>query len=172
MDLEPAASKRKAARIQGDQIAVSVYLPERDWPRLVPENAVMVSIYVGTEQAYGLLANISEAGACVVSGINFEPGNKVLLRVGFDNESEPFSSEAKVVWSRDESESDKKATFVIGLKFDIMSEEQRNLLKSVLARPGFKPTVPGKPHLGKGLDDMMMDLGEALDGLGSKVLPD
>ena len=151
---------------------MSVYSPERKWPRLVPENAVMVSVYAGTEQAYGLLANISEAGACVVSGVNFETGSKVLLRVGFDNESEPFSSEAKVVWSRDESESEKKATFVIGLKFDMISEDQRAYIKSVLARPGFKPVVPGKPGMSGGLDDMMLELGEDLDGLGAKVLPD
>jgi hypothetical protein len=138
----------------------------------VPDNAVMVSIYVGMEQAYGLLANISEAGACVVSGVNFEPGSKVLLRVGFDTEGEPFSSEARVIWSRDESESEQKATFVIGLKFDMISEEQQALLEEVLARPGFKPVVPGKPAMNEGLDAMMMELGDDLDELGAKILPD
>jgi hypothetical protein len=150
---------------------VSVYSPERKWPRLVPDNAVMVSIYVGMEQAYGLLANICEAGACVVSGINFEPGSKVLLRIGFDSE-EPFSSEAKVIWSRDESESEKQATFVLGLRFDMISEQQQALLKEVLARPGFKLIVPGKQGVGNELDAMMMDLGEHLDELGAKVIPD
>lgn len=151
---------------------MSVYSPERKWPGLVPDNAVMVSVYAGTKQAYGLLANISEAGACVVSGVNFEPGNKVLLRVGFDTEDEPFSSEAKVIWSRDESESEKKTTYVIGLKFDMISEEQRVLLKKVLARPGFKPVVPGKQGVSNELDAMMMDLSEDLDELGAKILPD
>jgi hypothetical protein len=124
------------------------------------------------EQAYGLLANISEAGACVVSGIDFEPGSKVLLRMGFDANAEPFSTEAKVVWSRDESESEKKATFVLGLRFDMISEEQMALLKEVLARPGFKLHVPGKPAVGDGFDSMMMDLGDDLDQLGSKVGPE
>jgi hypothetical protein len=151
---------------------VSVYSPERKWPRLVPDNAVMVSIYVGTEQAYGLLANISEAGACVVSGVDFESGRKVLLRIGFEDGREPFSSEAKVIWSRDESESEKKATFVLGLRFYLISDEQQLLLKEVLARPGFKPVVPGKASMSDGLDAMMMDLGEDLDELASKVLPD
>ena len=151
---------------------MSVYSPERKWPRLVPDNAVMVSIYVGMEQAYGLLANLSEAGACVVSGVDFEPGSKVLLRIGFDANGEPFSSEAKVVWSRDESESEKKATYVLGLRFDMISGEQMVLLKEALARPGFKPIVPGKPDVGDGLDAMMLDLGDDLDELGSKVAPE
>ncbi len=151
---------------------MSVYSPERKWPRLVPDNAFMVSIYVGIEQAYGLLANISEAGACVVSGVDFETGSKVLLRVGFDANAEPFSTEAKVVWSRDESESEKKATYVLGLRFDMISGEQMALLKEVLARPGFKPTVPGKPDVSDGFDAMLLDLGGDLDELGSKVVPE
>lgn len=121
-----------------------VYTPERKWPRLVPANSIMVSIYVGIEQAYGLIANISEAGACVVSGIAFKPGSKVLLRIGFQPEDEPFTTEAKVIWSRGDSESKHNPTFYHGVEFDLASEEQRSGLKSVLTRPDFQnPVIPG-----------------------------
>lgn len=152
---------------------MSIYAPERKWPRLVPANAVMASVYAGKVQAYGLIANISEDGTCVVSGVHFEPGSKILLRIGFDNEK-PFSTEANVVWSRDETESNSQPTFVHGVKFVMISDEQRTELKMILGRPGFQPPViPGKPSdRGSGFGDLVVDLSEDLDQLGAKVLGD
>ncbi len=149
---------------------MSIYLPERKWPRLVPADAIMVSIYAGLEQAYGLLSNVSEKGACVVSGVQFQPNSKILLRISFDPEGEPFSTEARVIWSRDESESEKKATFVHGLKFFMNSEEQRGELLAILTRPHFKqPVVPGNPSMRRDLGDLMEDLSQDLDNLGAKL---
>ena len=67
--------ERNGSETKGAYKAVSIYNPERQWPRLIPANAVMVSIFSGTEQAYGLLANISEVGACFVSGVQHVPGD-------------------------------------------------------------------------------------------------
>jgi hypothetical protein len=152
---------------------VSIYQPERKWPRLVPANSVMVSIFLGAEQAYGLIANISGTGACVVSGVHFPPGNRVLLRIGFHPESDPFSTEADIVWSRDESEANHNPTFVHGARFAILSDEQRAELASFLSQPGFQaPIIPGKTASGNsGLDAMMVELNDDLDELGRKIVP-
>lgn len=150
---------------------MSLYNPERQWPRLVPANAIMVSIFSGLEQAYGLLANVSEVGACFVSGVRFEPGSSILVRIEFEAKGKPFSSQAKVVWSRDESKPNKPASFVYGVKFAKVTEEQMAELKAVLNHPKFqKPVVPGKSEQESGeLDKMMVDLSEDLEELGSKV---
>ena len=130
----------------------------------------MVSIYAGLEQAYGLLSNISGEGACVVSGVHFQPNSTILLRISFDPEGEPFTTEARVIWSRDESESEKKATFVHGLKFHMISEELRGELEAILTKPDFnKPVVPGNASMRQGLGDVMEDLSGDLDNLGTKL---
>jgi len=148
---------------------VSVYFPERVWPRLAPAGAVMVSIFSGAQQAYGLLANISAAGACVVSGVHFQPGTKVLLRIGLDRDA-PFSTESKVVWSRDQSQSNRKPTFYHGLHFTMMSHEKRSELLAIVSGPDFHaPAIPGQPPEENGLDAMLIDLNEELDRLASKL---
>ena len=152
---------------------MSVYSPEYIWPRLVPANAVMVSIFSGTEQAYGLLANVSATGACVVSGVHFPSGCKVLLRIGFEPEGAPFSTEANVVWSRDESQSNRKPTFFHGVHFTMISDEQRSELIAILSGPNFHaPVIPGEPPTENGLNAMMVDLNEELDQLGKKLTED
>lgn len=149
---------------------MSKYRPERLWPRLVPTNSVMVSVFAGEAQAYGLIANISEAGSCVVSGVHFEPGTPVLLRIGFEFPDNPFTTEAKIIWSRDETEPGQKATFVHGVKFFLIAE-QRMQLRAILNRPGFKaPVIPGEDPSGTGkFHAMMVDLNEDLDQLATKV---
>jgi hypothetical protein len=156
---------------KGAYKAVSIYNPERQWPRLIPANAVMVSIFSGTEQAYGLLANISEVGACIVSGVQHVPGSSILVRIEFEAKRKPFSSQAKVVWSRDETEPNKPASFVHGIRFTNVTEEQLAELKAVIDHPKFqKPVVPGKTEKEAGeLDKMMVEMSKDLEDLGSKV---
>ncbi len=149
---------------------MSQYRPERLWPRLVPAESVMVSIFGPGQKAWGLIANVSLAGACIVSGVEFRPGTEVLLRIGFDPD-DPFTSQAKIVWTRDESESNKKPTFVHGVKFLLVEEDQRRELKDILSRPGFvTPRIPGAPSVeGGGLDGMLVDLNDDLDELGARI---
>jgi hypothetical protein len=104
----------------------------------------MASIYAGTEQAYGLIANISQAGACLASGIAFKAGSKVLLRIGFDPEGEPFTTEARVVWSREGTENKQNPTYYHGVEFNLSTDEQGKELHLILSRPDFEaPIIPG-----------------------------
>jgi hypothetical protein len=156
-----------------EEFPLSKYVPERIWPRLVPKGSVMVSIYGSTsEQAYGVLSDISEGGAQFVAGVLFDPGSRVLLRIGF-NPDEPFSTPAEIVWTRDESDAKHKSNFVHGVRFRIEDPEQRERLRAILMSPEFvKPVVPGKPRVSPGLGDMVSELSEELVELGDRIRND
>ncbi len=126
---------------------------------------------LGTDQAYGLLANVSEVGVCIVSGVHFEPGSSILVRIEFEAQGKPFSSQAKVVWCRDETPPNQPASFVHGASFTQMTDELLAELKTVLNHPKFKkPVVPGKSEMDSGeLDKMLVDLNDDLEGLGIKI---
>lgn len=146
-----------------------MYFPERIWPRLVPKGSVMVSIFgPGGEQAYGVLSNLSEGGAQFVTGVAFESGSRVLLRIGFDPE-EPFSTAAEVIWMRDESDAKHKQSYVHGVKFRIEDPEHRAALSEILESRDFvHPVLPGEPAA-RGLDGVLSDLGDELEELGDKL---
>lgn len=146
------------------------YVPERAWPRLVPKGSVMVSVYGEEEQAYGVLSDVSLGGAQFLSGVLFDSGSRVLLRIGF-NPDEPFSVPAEVIWCRDESDEQHRQTFVHGVKFRLEDPEQVARLKGVLESPGFvKPVLPGAPRQ-RGLDEVMTGLMDELDQLGEGFDP-
>jgi len=134
----------------------------------------MVSIYgPGGEQAYGVIANVSEGGAQVVAGVSFESGSRVLLRIGFDP-TEPFATPADIVWVRDESDEKHKSSYVYGVQFRIKDPEQVARLREILLHPSFRPPVlPGQQATpAVGLDGMMNDLGEELGKLGERIEKD
>ena len=154
--------------------SVSKYFPERIWPRLVPAGSVMVSIFgPDGEQAYGVIANVSEGGAQVVAGVCFESGSRVLLRIGFDP-SEPFATPADVVWVRDESDDKHKSSYVYGVRFRIKDPEQKARLREILQSPSFEPPVLPSQQAPTtvGLDNMMDELGEELGKLGEQLEKD
>jgi hypothetical protein len=149
---------------------VSKYFPERVWPRLVPKGSVMVSVYgPSSEQAYGVLSDISEGGAQFVAGVLFDTKSRVLLRIGF-NPEEPFSTPAEVMWTRDESDAKHKANYVHGVRFRIEDPEQRERLKAILTSPEFaRPIVPGAPRQAGGLSNVVHDLADELVELGDRI---
>lgn len=92
----------------------------------------------------------------------------MLLRIGFDPE-EPFSAQGEVVWCRDDSDA-KHKSFVHGVRFHIVDDEQKQRLREILERPDFRqPVVPGAPATATGLDTMMTDLSDELSKLGEKI---
>lgn len=134
----------------------------------------MVSIFgPDGEQAYGVIANVSEGGAQVVTGVCFESGSSVLLRIGFDP-SEPFATPADIVWARDESDEKHKSSYVYGVRFRIKDPEQLARLRDILTSPSFQqPVLPGQPASAPaGLDHMMDDLGDELGKLGERIQDD
>ena len=134
----------------------------------------MVSIFgPDGEQAYGVIANVSEGGAQVVAGVSFESGTSVLLRIGFDP-SEPFATPADIVWVRDDSDDKHKSSWLYGVRFRIKDPEQLARLRGILSSPSFQqPVLPGQPAPStSGLDNMMDDLGDELGKLGERIQED
>lgn len=122
---------------------MSKYLANRQFPRLVPQNSIPVSIHDGEHgQTFGLITNLSEGGASFGSGVAYPAGAKILLRIRFDADAEPFVTEATVAWSREEQGN--KKGFVHGVKFSILEEEQLEQLRLTLQRPEFQ--VVFRPH--------------------------
>jgi hypothetical protein len=130
----------------------------------------MVSVYgSSSEQAYGVLSDVSEGGAQFVAGVLFETNSRVLLRIGFSPE-EPFSTPADIVWTRDESDARHKESFVHGVQFRIEDPEQRERLRAILTSPEFeRPVLPGAHRTPPGLGEVVRDLGEELAGLGDRI---
>jgi Tfp pilus assembly protein PilZ len=68
--------------------------------RVVPPEPVTVTMENGKGPvAYGIVANISETGACVRTDIPFTPGDELLLRLNFAREAQPLSATGRVVWA-------------------------------------------------------------------------
>ena len=122
---------------------MSKYLANRQFPRLVPQDSIPVSIHDAEHgQTFGLVTNVSEGGASFASGVAYRAGSKILLRISFDREAEPFVTEGTVAWSREEE--GKSKGFVHGVKFSILEEEQLQVLRTTLQRPEFQ--VAFRPH--------------------------
>ncbi len=130
----------------------------------------MVSVYGPTsEQAYGVLSDVSEGGAQFVAGVLFEPKSRVLMRIGF-NPEEPFSAPADVVWTRDVSDAKHKANYIHGVRFRIEDPEQRERLRAILTSPEFAhPIVPGVPRETPGFSEVVRDLADELVDLGDRI---
>jgi hypothetical protein len=130
----------------------------------------MVSVYgPSSDQAYGVLSDISEGGAQFVAGVLFDTNTRVLLRIGF-NPDEPFSTPADIVWTRDESDARHEANFAHGVQFRIEDPEQRDRLRAILTSAEFeRPIVPGSFRTAPGLDEVVRDLAEELVELGDRI---
>lgn len=72
---------------------------ERASIRFNPKTPVRVEIgRPGHDTALGVVANISDHGACVVTEGRFPVGESLVLRLAFDPEAAPFQAAGRVVW--------------------------------------------------------------------------
>ena len=73
---------------------------ERASARFVPRRSVTVAFEGGENPtAYGVVANLSESGACVWTDARLETGEHVRLSLSFAREPLPVPAEGQVVWS-------------------------------------------------------------------------
>jgi Tfp pilus assembly protein PilZ len=118
---------------------MSKYLSNRQFPRLVPQDSIPVAVHDGQHgQAFALITNVSEAGASFAAGISYAVGASLLLRISFDRDAEPFVTEGKVVWCREEERKSGSGGFVHGVQFSILEEEQLEQFRTILKRPEFQ----------------------------------
>ena len=146
---------------------MSLYRPEREWPRYVPTNKILVSVFdreLG--RSYGEISSISETGACFIVEQHFEPDSVVLLRIAFHNQPELFVVEAEIVWSR--RREDAEYPFAHGAKFRL-DEERHRRLQEILRSPHFELDAPSEAGTagGNAMEELMHELTDDLDRLAS-----
>ncbi len=112
----------------------------RGWQRRLPGQAVTVAVRQGeTPLTYGVVSNISEAGACVLTDTNFPFNTKLDLTLSFYRRVELFTLAARIAWTRDDP---RGAGIELGLEFKELSERDRERLRTVLSTGDF-PLPPG-----------------------------
>jgi PilZ domain len=73
---------------------------QRESVRFVPRNPITIAIQDGgVPFAYGVVANISEGGACIWTDVSFDPGTSLSLRLSFPRGSQPLDADGVVVWA-------------------------------------------------------------------------
>jgi Tfp pilus assembly protein PilZ len=101
--------------------------------RVVPRSPVTVAIdELGLPLAYGVVANISEGGACVWTDARFESGRRVHLRLSFARETQPLDAEGVVVWGGPHAEGGVES-LRYGLRWTDTSPARREHLKKLIA---------------------------------------
>ncbi|HUG54177.1 MAG TPA: PilZ domain-containing protein [Vicinamibacteria bacterium] len=74
---------------------------ERASVRVNPKTPVRVEIgKPGHPTALGVVSNISDQGACVVTDGNFPVGESLVLQLVFAPDAQPFQAAGRVVWIR------------------------------------------------------------------------
>lgn len=102
---------------------------QRGAVRVIPRSAITVAIEEsGAPKAYGVVANISEAGACIWTDASLQTGGAVNLRLSFPRGSQPLLSEGVVVWG-----DPGRGTRRFGLRWTDQSEARRDRVKRMLA---------------------------------------
>ena len=101
--------------------------------RVVPGSAVTVVVEnQGIPLAYGVVANISDQGACVWTNGRFQVGENVSLRLSFAREAQPFEATARVVWGEAPREGGYALRY--GLQWDPSPEAAQVRLKGLIER--------------------------------------
>ena len=78
---------------------------ERSTVRVNPRTPVRVEIgRPGNATSLGVISNISDQGACVVTDGKFPVGESVVLHLVFSPEEQPLQAAGRVVWIRPASE--------------------------------------------------------------------
>jgi len=138
--------------------------------RLVPRQSATVA-YRGEKQAgYGILTNVSEAGACIVTDSLMAPGTDLRLKLSFYQEARLFETIARVVWSREGAASDRGfvGLRLHGVRFTVTSTVERSRLSALLQKEDsfvtvFKPAVTEFDRLASSLSNELDALGEKID---------
>ena len=117
----------------------------RPAPRFVPQKPVSAWV-IGPEyhEAYGVVANLSTSGACVVSNDAFDPGQAIEIKISFYRCAEMLEAEAQVVWTREDLCSE-VPTYTYGCAFQGLSRDRQTRLETMLQRPSFEK-APVKPR--------------------------
>jgi Tfp pilus assembly protein PilZ len=104
--------------------------------RIVPARPITVAIAEedGRVVAYGVLANVSESGACLLTDGFLRVGTHLLLQISFAQSEEMLEVTGLVVWGQVYRES-KGETRRYGLEWHGTTLESRERLRELASRP-------------------------------------
>jgi Tfp pilus assembly protein PilZ len=107
---------------------------ERTAVRVTPRNAITVVIEnQGLPFAYGVVANISDAGVCVWTNGRFKVGENLVLRLSFTREPQPFQASGVVVWGDASPERGAGSDVRYGLQWGLVEVPVKDHLRSLIA---------------------------------------
>jgi hypothetical protein len=91
--------------------------------------------------AYGVLTNVSERGACIVTDSRLSPGAEVDLKLSFYQEPGLIETSARIVWNRIGSgrEGNLRGLQLHGVQFVDTSDMERSRLGQLLHSEDFEP---------------------------------
>ena len=105
---------------------------ERSAVRVIPRNAITVVIEnEGLPLTYGVVANISEGGACVWTNGRFAVGESLHLRLSFAREPEPFEAAGVIVWGDVVPQREQDIRY--GLQWESAESPSRERLRSLIS---------------------------------------
>jgi Tfp pilus assembly protein PilZ len=107
---------------------------ERSAVRITPRSAITVVIEnQGLPFAYGVVANISEAGVCVWTNGRFKVGEMVVLRLSFAREPQPFQASGVVIWGDAYPERGAGSDVRYGLQWRPVASPDHEHLRSLIS---------------------------------------
>ena len=113
------------------------YSPARRTARFVSNEPVTVAILKQDEPfAYGVIANISEGGVCLITDAESLAGS-LTVRMSFYN-AEVVEADARAMWSCVRAQTD-GGLVRHGLRFFGVSERNIEKLKTILVSPALRP---------------------------------
>lgn len=145
------------------------FTPTRTARRLAPKQSATAAVYQGEVQlAYGVLTNISEAGACIVTDSFLPAGATITLKLSFYQQPELFETSARVIWHRKGAPVDEAVPEfrLLGMKFTEVPENDHGRLTRMLQTDDFHPLAsPPADEFGR----LQQDLFDELEKLGAKI---
>ena len=100
--------------------------------RFKPIKAITVAVESddGLPAGFGIVADISECGACVITDASNYVGPNVRLSLGFPNHQTPFSTPGKLCWIRKDAEGN---GIRYGVRFEPGPRTDTERLKTLIA---------------------------------------
>lgn len=137
--------------------------------RFAPRNSATVALsHSKTRLNYGVVLNISDTGACVVTEKPLPPLGRVHLQISFYQHPEILEARGRVVWSRrgDQLGPQLSGALLNGIQFEELSREHQRRLAQLLSSPEFQLTFAPKS---RDFEMMLNDLREELERLGLRL---
>jgi len=137
--------------------------------RMAPKHAATAAVFKDSHQmAYGVVTNVSVAGACIVTDSRLAPGSDVELKLSFYQQPDLYEIGARVVWNRRGGAREKgfEGLQLHGVQFTLTSALQRSRLHQLLAGGEFDDVY--RPSATE-FDVLQNALATELDELGVKI---